>query len=498
LETKVTDARGVSKTKVLNLHVLQDGILIAADGERDAPLGRLFNHTFTATGGAGAYKWSTQRGGVPGLHLDSATGTLSGTPTAEGKFQLAVEARDQNGAWVVHSFYLNVHRVVAADGPPVASPEASQTRAGNQDTRKFETAPSAPPYTLPMLVKGSPSPVHEQVNLEKLPLPAARSLLIPPATPLVSVSLPEFVLDRTLDGHSGWVTGLAFTADGRRLAASRSDQTVKFWDVATGQELGSVGSDMKGIQALAFSHDGHFLAAESTSDDVALWDAATGRELRTLPGSGRSGFLDSGSWVYSIAFSPDGRWLASGEDDRTVRLWEVKTGRPAHDLAGLRRPVICMAFSPDGRWLATGDGDKTIGIWDVAIGREIRKLRGHTKDVYAVAFSPDGRWLASASGDKCVKLWDFSSGREVYTLTSHRNSVTSLAFSPDSRWLASGSWDKTVKIWDSTTGGVVQTLTGHTNHVYAIAVDSSGRWLASGSEDGTIKLWRLREPQLKN
>jgi WD40 repeat protein len=310
----------------------------------------------------------------------------------------------------------------------------------------------------------------------------------PPAVKSVARSLPDFVLDRTLNGHSGWVTAVAFSPDGQRLASASWDQSVMFWDVPTGQELGTVAGKMKEVQALAFSRDGHWLATENSSNTVTLRDAADGREIRTLPG--KPGVLGN-NWVYSIAFSPDGHWLASGLDDKTVRLWDVATGLAGRDLTALRRSVIYIAFSPDGRWLASGGDDKTIRIWDVSTGQEIRSLSGHKKDIYSVAFSPDGRWLASGSADKSVRLWDVATGREVHTLTGHRSVVTSLAFAPDGGWLASGSWDKTVKIWDVETGHEIQTLTGNNHPIYTVAFGSRGRWLASGSQDGTIKLWQL-------
>ena len=305
-------------------------------------------------------------------------------------------------------------------------------------------------------------------------------------------AMPDFVLERTLKGHSGWVTSVAFSPDGQRLASGSWDQTVKFWEVSTGEQLSTVARKMKEIQALAFSRDGRWLATENSSNSVTLRDATTGQEIRTLSSDKPLGALGS-NWVYSIAFSPDGQWLASGVDDKTVRLWDVQTGRKVRDLAALRRSVIYIAFSPDGRFLATGDDEKVIRIWDVSNGKEIQKMSGHKKPIYAVAFSPNGRWLASASGDKSVKLWDVVSGREVHTLTGHGNVVTSLAFSPDGRWLVSGSWDKTIRIWEVETGKEVQTLAGHDHPVYSVAFGSQGRWLASGSEDGTIKLWRLTE-----
>ena len=305
-------------------------------------------------------------------------------------------------------------------------------------------------------------------------------------------SPPDFLLDRTLKGHSGWVTAVAFNPDGRRLASGSWDQSVKSWEVSTGEQLSTIGSKMKEVQAIAFSRDGRWLATENSANTVSLRDASTGQEIRTLSSDKPLGIWKS-NFVYSIAFSPDGQWLASGIDDKTVRLWDVKTGRKVRDLTALRRPVIYVAFSPDGRLLASGDDDKTITISDVASGEEVEKLSGHKKSICAVAFSPNGRWLASASADKTVKLWDVGTGREIYTLTGHGGVVTSIAFSPDGRWLVSGSWDKTIKVWEVDTGREVQTLAGHDRPVYSVAFDSRGQWLASGSEDNTIKLWRLAE-----
>jgi WD40 repeat protein len=381
--------------------------------------------------------------------------------------------------------------------PPTIQPSTAPATPAPEQTGKEEKA-----------TEGSPAPASETpaVTAKLAPLelppsltPAAKApnaeiaaTMTPPMGAIAIVTTtPKFVLDRTLQGHSGWVTSVAFTADGQRLASGSWDQdSVKVWDVPTGRELGAFASKNKGVQALAFSRDGHWLAAESSSNTVTLWDTLTGHESHTLAGDKPLGILGD-SWVYSIAFSPDGRWLASGVDNKTVRVWDVQTGHAIRDLDGLQRSVIYAAFSPDGRLVASGSDDKTIKIWDVASGKEVRTLRAHKKDVYAVAFSPDGRWLASASGDKTLKLWEVATGREVHTLTGHRHWVTTLAFSPDARWLASGSWDKTVKIWDVQTGQELETLAGHSDHVYTVAFDQRGRRLASGSEDGTIKLWRL-------
>ncbi len=303
---------------------------------------------------------------------------------------------------------------------------------------------------------------------------------------------PQFEPSQTLDGHSGWVTGVAFSNDGQKLASGSWDHAVKFWDVASGRSTGSITGDVKKVQAMAYSGDGSLVAAEGSDDSVTVWNSQSGREVRTFRGN--KPLIGFGkSWVYSIAFSPDGRWLASAIDNKTVRVWDVKTGKVVRDLTGEKRPVIYIAFSQGGRMLATGDDDKTIAVWDVASGTVLSKLKGHSKSVDAVAFSPDGQRLASASSDKTIKIWDFARGREIVTLRGHRERVSSIAFGPDGKWLASGSWDGTVRIWDVKNGRQLEELPAQTKDVYAVAVDAAGHRVAAGGEDGTVRVWKQHD-----
>jgi WD40 repeat protein len=392
---------------------------------------------------------------------------------------------------------LSDQRAVPIDGKTIAS----SLSPGDKEVRGW----TAPELKSPSRVTGKPvsgmppSLLAEAPELKPPGLPAdtakADSLEGAPALALpikpARVSPPDFVLERTLKGHSDWVTAVAFSSYGP-LASGSWDQTVKFWDVLTGEELRSLRGKVKQVQALAFSRDGRWLAAENSANTVTIWDATTGNEVRKLPTDKPLRAVGT-SWVYSIAFSPDGRWLASGVDDKTVRIWDTSTGQKVRDLTGSHRSVIYIAFSPDGRFLASGNDEKTIEIWEVSTGAEIQKLSGHRKPIFAVAFSPNGRWLASASGDKAIKLWDVATGHEIRTLTGHQNAVTSLAFSPDDRWLASGSWDKTIKLWDVSNGKELQTLGAHAHSIYTVAFDPRGQWLASGSEDGTVNIWRLSD-----
>ena len=361
------------------------------------------------------------------------------------------------------------------------SPKAALTRS---DSNASESP--APEISATSQPPGSTaSATAEESNLPNAVEPTPEPT--PPVNPAF-VAPPNFALAETLKAHSGWVSTVAFSSNGK-LASGSWDRTVKFWDLTTGREVRTVSDKLKQVQAVAFSRDGKLLAVEDASDTVTIVDAATGARLRELP-TDKSVPSVGISWVYSIAFSPDGRWLASAVDDKTLRVWDVGTGAKIRDLTGARRPVVYAAFSPNGELVATGNDEKSIQLWNVASGAPTTTLSGHKKVINAVAFSPDGKILASASADKTIRLWDTATGKHIRTLSGHQAAVSSLCFSADGRWLASGSWDKTVRLWNVANGKEVQTLRPDARAIYSVTFDPRGRWLAAGSEDGGVEIWQ--------
>ena len=108
------------------------------------------------------------------------------------------------------------------------------------------------------------------------------------------------------------------------------------------------------------------LASGSLDQTIRLWDLQTGESLQVLRGH------TGGVW--SLAFSPDGQTLVSGSDDQTIRLWNLQTGQCFQVLHEHTSWVSSLVFSADGQILVSGSHDRTIKLWDVDTGRCIRTL----------------------------------------------------------------------------------------------------------------------------
>ncbi|MEH1818147.1 MAG: NB-ARC domain-containing protein [Nostoc sp.] len=292
--------------------------------------------------------------------------------------------------------------------------------------------------------------------------------------------------------HSSWIISLAFSPNGQILATGSDDQSVKLWDANTGICLETFQGHTSWVFDVAFapqrcanSPDSQTLASIGDEHTINLWDVRQGKLLRT--------FIGHSTQPHSIAFSPDGQMLVSSANDSTIRLWSVPTGELLKTFPGQSNFVQGVAFSPDGTTIASVGDDYIIQLWSVRTGELLNTfIQGHVSFVQSIAFNPDGKTLATASHDKTIKLWDVTAGICKKVLQGHTSQAWAIAFNPDGKIIASSSQDHTVKLWNTATGECIRTFKGYTNAFRLIAFSPDGKTLVSGSGDCQVRLWDIQ------
>jgi eukaryotic-like serine/threonine-protein kinase len=193
---------------------------------------------------------------------------------------------------------------------------------------------------------------------------------------------------------TGRVSSGAYSPGGQKIVIGDTESHLRFWETGTGRALGPGLTGLGWVSSVAFTADGRGLLT-GTANASSFWDLDSGRPLWERHGAPAS------SWA---ALHPNGTQailIAGG----FAHAYDLHTGQvqPAplfHSHGGIRR----MAFSADGGTIVSSGDDGTGRLWDVATGKAIGPPPCR-EGADAVAFGSD-RLLAVAGADGRIALWN--------------------------------------------------------------------------------------------
>ena len=282
---------------------------------------------------------------------------------------------------------------------------------------------------------------------------------------------------------AGWVEVLAFSPDGKSLAAL-DGMTIKILDAANGQTLKKLKLTASSARQLAFSSDGKLLAG-CDGYTVYVWDVKASRVLwwHRDPAS-----ESSARQFYGLAFSPDGALLATaggGErDNKGARLWDAHTGKLVRVLDGAYSLDPPLVFSHDGRTLATGGFPPGFKF------RQYQRGRGGEGPAATESF-----WIGQY--DLVVMLWDVETGklkniiRETPLPVRSSDSYNPLQFSPDDQQITVRGYSN-LDVREVATGNLLQRVKRIIGYGGTLSADGKTYVTSDMNSAGnTIKVWRV-------
>jgi WD40 repeat protein len=283
-------------------------------------------------------------------------------------------------------------------------------------------------------------------------------LTFPEGTSKFKVTLPP-----RKDGTTQMIKSIALSADGKLVAAGDEYGNAFIWQVADGHLMQTLSvtqpimiwDSVAGrvtigdVYSVAFSPDGKKLAAVGPTGQIKVWNVDDGTLLSTMKSSQNAARLGASA---KLLFDPSGQLLVSLIEG-TLEMWRARDGT----LMGKADPgdwVDSAAISADGETLALGTLYGGIYLWDVRSGsvsktiKERMKGRSSPEAIYGIAISPDGKTVVSGSSLGGMQIWKVDGGDPKNMQDYSGTTVRWMAFSPDgSKLIYSKYDDHSIWVW---------------------------------------------------
>ena len=327
----------------------------------------------------------------------------------------------------------------------------------------------------------------------------------------------------TLRSHEAWVTGMAYSPDGRWLVTSggepimeifeqlagrsKSPPTIRVWDAARGQDYHQI-ADVGPFHAHPLKPE----VAIGQDKEVQFRDLITGAKTRSFTVADKvthlayspDGSTIAVAWLISptpgAEFSPGAREMKYVKNPYRVGLFDSQTGKPRGEENASEWTISDLAFSPNGSILAaTNRANGKFFFLDVVTLKVIATLEGKNGGLTRVLFTPDGKtlirsttgsvaWSDSAPTritNGAIEFWDVADRKIIRSLDDLGGFINAMALTSDGKTLAIAVKDELKLIGVDSNQSRSLPITAH-----SLAFSPNGERLLTATPLG-VKLWDL-------
>lgn len=283
-----------------------------------------------------------------------------------------------------------------------------------------------------------------------------------------------------------WIIDVAFSPDGKRIAAGGSSNLgwpVDVHELQTGKHVYTLGNHDYVVHNVEYSRDGKLILTRTGTGRTKIWDAATGGELHDLQGTGQQ------SLNLLARFTGDGSRVAVLRDGR-AHLWAAKSGEKLREFQA-KAPIRAIWDGADGKSITALTNTGELITWNKDTGAEIetvtiQELPAEIGDIWT---SPNGSRLIIGGKSEAPRCYSTKTGVLLYRLVGmFLRDDRHLVFNPDGTRLATIQFnDSTIHLWDSETGHELMAIPTPSG-LSCVAFSADGTRLVSTSDAGPLRI----------
>ncbi|PVU86082.1 hypothetical protein BB560_006816, partial [Smittium megazygosporum] len=297
-------------------------------------------------------------------------------------------------------------------------------------------------------------------------------------------------LKNTFWGHTDNVKCVAFVGEnGDYVASGSSDNTVKIWDIETGECVATCSGHTSKIWDICVDKSGSTMFSASGDKTIKIWSL---KDIRNPTLVNTISECSNGD-IYTVNLHPLESHLVFGGYDRSIKLYDLVVGRVVQSFNGHDLSVSSVCINPLGNLIVSGSKDHTVKFWDIMSGSVVNSITTHLGEVTSIMINKtSSSELLTSAKDNSNRLWDLRTLRPLCKYKGHQNTSKNFVkarFMHDDHLISSGNENGKVFIWNKMSGKVVSQLSGHESVVYDAVWNSKHGLLCSVGNDRTLKTW---------